>query len=169
VEALAEAARAVPNVRAVILGEGDGLEPARELAQQLGVADRIEFSGRYLPMEEALSRVADADCGVIPNRPSLLNRFALSNKLFEYVALDVPVVVSGLETLAKHFGPDEVTFFEAGNAASLAEAISWVAGHPDEVRNRVVRARARAAAYSWQENRERYLSILSEQQVAVSA
>ena len=132
----------------------------RESARRLGVASRISFSGQYVPIAAALCEVARASCGVIPNRPSLLNRFALSSKLFEYVALEIPVVVSRLETLESHFSDDEVTFFEPGDAASLAEAVRWVATHSKEAEAKTRRARARAAAYSWERQRERYLSLL---------
>jgi glycosyltransferase involved in cell wall biosynthesis len=98
---------------------------------------------------------------VIPNRDSRLNRFALSSKLLEYVALDIPVVVSRLETLAAHFDSDEVTFFEPGDPESLAEAIAWVAEHPAEAREKAGRARRRAEAYSWPASRARLLEALS--------
>jgi glycosyltransferase involved in cell wall biosynthesis len=150
----------LPGVRAVVLGEGDALEEARGLARALGVADRIEFSGRYLPIEEALARVATADCGVIPNRPSVLNRFALSSKLFEYVALGIPVVVSRLETLEAHFDASEVTFFEPGDAELLAAAIQSVARSRSDARSKARAASSRAESYSWQVNRLRYQKVL---------
>ena len=150
----------LPGVRAVVLGEGDALVTARALAQELGVDDRIEFSGRYLPIEDALARVAGADCGVIPNRPSQLNRFALSSKLLEYVALGLPVAVSGLETLAAHFDDDEVMFFEPGNAEALSCAVLAIAERPAEARARARRASERAAAYAWRVNSQRYVELL---------
>jgi glycosyltransferase involved in cell wall biosynthesis len=161
VEAVKELDADLPGVRAVVLGDGDALETARTRAGELGVSDRVEFSGAYLPLEQALARVASADCGVIPNRASTLNRFALSSKLFEYVALGIPVVVSRLETLASHFGPEEVTFFDPGDSGSLSEAVRWVATHPEEARAKAERARERAAEYAWARNRERYLDVLA--------
>lgn len=161
VEAIALLAERLPDVRGVVLGAGDALEDARALAAERGVAERIEFSGTYLPIEEALRRVAGASCGAIPNRPTTLNRFALSSKLFEYVALGVPAVVARLETLAAHFSDDEMTFFEPGDAASLAEALEWVARHPEEAAEKVERAARRAESYSWQRNRDRYLEVLA--------
>jgi glycosyltransferase involved in cell wall biosynthesis len=160
-EAMVNLEDRLPDTRALVLGDGDALEALRDLADSSGLAERVDFSGCYLPIEETLARVANADCGVIPNRPSTLNRFALSSKLFEYVALGIPVVVSRLETLAAHFGPDEVTFFEPGDAASLADAIRWVAEHPAEAEAKTAQAKARAEEYSWERNRARYLTTLS--------
>jgi len=160
VEAIARLAPAVPDIRGVVVGDGDALQPVRELAEEMGVSDRIELSGEYRPLEETLLSIAHADCGVIPNRPSLLNRFALSSKLFEYIALGIPVVVANLETLQAHFEPDEVTFFEAGDPESLMEAIHWVALHPELAKAKAARASERAATYGWEENSARYLATL---------
>ncbi|HVM18166.1 MAG TPA: glycosyltransferase family 4 protein [Gaiellaceae bacterium] len=158
--AVARLQRELPDVRATIVGEGDAVSEVRALAEQLGVADRVAITGRYLPIEQALAEVAIAQCGVIPNRPSELNRFALSSKLFEYVELGIPVVVARLETLARHFGSDEVTFFNPGDADSLADAVRWIVEHPEETRTRVARARRRAREYAWEREAERYLRLL---------
>ena len=161
VGALALVRESIPNVRAVIVGGGDALAPVQQLAAELRLSDRIAFSGRHLPMEEALARVAQADCGVVPNRSSTLNHFALSSKLFDYVALGIPVVVARLETLARHFSEDEATFFTSDDAESLAEALLWVATHPVEARNKAGRASDRYQQYSWPRNRQRYLEVLA--------
>jgi glycosyltransferase involved in cell wall biosynthesis len=162
VEAIARLEDRIPNLRGLILGEGDALPSAEALAHSTGVASRIEFPTTLLSQAEAVCRVAGASCGVIPNRQSRLNRFALSSKLLEYVALDIPVVVSRLETLAAHFSSDEVTFFEPGDVESLAEAIAWVAERPAEAREKAERARRRAEAYAWPASRERLLEALSD-------
>jgi glycosyltransferase involved in cell wall biosynthesis len=161
IQALARLEDRIPNLRGLILGEGDALSSAEALAHEEGIASRIEFPSTLLSQAEAVCRIAGASCGVIPNRDSRLNRFALSSKLLEYVALDIPVVVSRLETLAAHFDSDEVTFFDPGDAESLAEAIAWVAEHPVEARGKAERARRRAEVYSWPASQARLLETLS--------
>lgn len=162
VEAVARLEEHIPDMSALVIGEGDALQTVEQLARKLGVDDRIEFSRAYVPNVDALRRIAVASCGVIPNRRSRLNRFALSSKLLEYVALGVPVVVARLETLAAHFGPEEVTFFEPDNAESLASAMAWVAQHPSDAREKAERAQRRAEAYSWSESRARLLKAVAD-------
>lgn len=161
VQAVAQLEPRVPAIRALVLGDGDALPRAEVLARELGIDDRFRFSRAYLPHDEVLSAVATASCGVIPNRPTRLNRFALSSKLLEYVALGIPAVVARLETLAAHFSDDEVTYFTPGDARSLAEAIAWIADNPAEARARADRARVRAEAYSWPTSRARLLATLA--------
>ncbi len=152
------------HVRAVILGEGDQLETVRELAAELGVGDSVSFSNRYLPIEEALRAVAGTDCGIISNRPSEINRFILPNKLFEYVALGIPVVSARLETVAAHFDDDDLTFCRPGDPASLADAIAWVMDERAAAMQKSVRAQARAELYRWDRSRISYLDVLRELQ-----
>ena len=161
VEAIGFLEKDIPRLQGVILGEGDALASVQTLAARLGVERLIRFSGVYLPYSEALARIAAASCGVIPNRYSRLNRFALSSKLLEYVALGIPVVVAELETLAAHFASEEVTFFQPGDPLSLAEAIAWVAGHPVEAHEKAQRAQQRAVDYAWPINRTRLLEAIS--------
>ena len=150
------------DIDGVILGDGDQLPSLKEQLIRTGLNDRLHLSSRYVPIESALATVATADCGVIPNRPSQINRFALSSKLFEYVALGIPVVVSRLETLATHFGPDEVTFFDPGNVASLAAGLRWVYHHPDAARAKAARARERARQYGWSQGRAELQRVYDE-------
>lgn len=152
----------VPSVRARIIGDGDALPALRVQARELGVAERIEFSGRYLPFEKTLEAVAECSCGVVPNRPSELNRFALSSKLFEYVALGLPAVVADLETLRLHFDETEAVFFRAGDADALAEALRTIAQDPERASARVRAAAKRADAYSWERQRRIYLDLISQ-------
>ena len=99
-------------------------------ARRSTLEDRVELSGAFVPNEQALSAVRRADCGVVPNLPSKLNELTLSGKLLDYALLGVPAIVARLPVQAAHFDETEVTFFDPGDAASLAEAIRWVAAHP---------------------------------------
>jgi glycosyltransferase involved in cell wall biosynthesis len=105
--------------------------------------------------------VRSADVGVIPNLPSQLNRFALSSKLFEYVALGVPVVSADLPTIREHFDDEEIRYFRAGDPDALAEALFDVASDSTAARARAERALKRYEAYRWPPNAARYAELLS--------
>jgi glycosyltransferase involved in cell wall biosynthesis len=155
IQALARLVEDGVDAEALLVGAGDAVPHLIEEVRSADLEERVVMSGRYLPIEDALASIVGSACGVIPNRPSLINRFALSSKLFEYIALGIPVVVARLETLAAHFSEDEVTFFEPGNVADLHRALRWVHDHSDEAGAKAQRARIRADEYSWSENRGR--------------
>jgi glycosyltransferase involved in cell wall biosynthesis len=152
----------VPELAVEIFGEGDSVPSLRQRAQRLGLDGRVRFHDRWLPQREVLSRVRAASVGVIPNRPTRLNRYALSSKLLEYVELGVPVAVAGLPTLREHFADDEVLFFSPGDAGALADALLAIARDPTAARTRAEAARRRARAYTWDENAARYVHLLDD-------
>ncbi|MEX1055509.1 MAG: glycosyltransferase, partial [Rhodothermales bacterium] len=66
------------------------------LARGLGIRDRIRFI-EPVPPDELLSYTASADIGVTLLEDVCLNhRFALPNKLFEYLVAGIPVVASDI-------------------------------------------------------------------------
>ena len=144
VETLPAIAARVPDVRLEIYGEGDAVPELRAAARSHGVSELLQMSGQRLPHEDVLRCVAGASVGVIPNLPSVLNRFALSTKLFEYVALGIPVVSADLPTLRAHFDATQISFFRAGDAESLAAALIDVA---DDYEEALARARAAKQRY----------------------
>jgi glycosyltransferase involved in cell wall biosynthesis len=160
IEAAARVASEIPDLQIEILGEGDAVDEIRGRADELGLAAQIHCSGRYLPQPEVLERVRAAAVGVIPNLPTRLNRFALSTKLFEYVALGVPVVSADLPTIRAHFSSDEVLFFRAGDAAALAEALVAVARDPEAAAARAGAAQVRYEDYRWTVQARRYAATL---------
>ena len=161
VEAVARVSCRVPEIQLDVYGTGDAVAAARDRSAALGVADRVHFTDRYLPHAEVLDRVRSADVGVIPNLPTQLNRFALSSKLFEYVALGVPVVSSDLPTIREHFADDELRFFRAGDGDALAEALFDVASNATAARARAQKALQRYEAYRWPRNAARYAQLLN--------
>lgn len=161
VEAAALTVGAVPDLALQIVGEGDGAEAVRRRARELGIDGRMRLEGRYLPRPEAIARVAGASVGVIPNPPMRLNDFALPSKLFEYVAIGVPVAAPDLLTLREHFSEDELFFYRAGNAESLAETLRAIAADPDAATAKAGAARSRfRAEYGWERSAERYRALL---------
>lgn len=161
VDALPALAARIAAVRLEIYGEGDAVPVLREAAAARGVSPLLQMTGERLPHAEVLRRVAGASVGVIPNFPTPLNRFALSTKLFEYVVLGIPVVCADLPTLRAHFGEDEVAFFRAGDADSLAVTLLRVAEDYDAALARAQAARQRYDdSYRWELQAATYVSAL---------
>jgi glycosyltransferase involved in cell wall biosynthesis len=159
VEAIALASPHIPDLHLRVYGEGDAIAGIRKRASELGVEQLIETLP-HLPQRDVLRAIRSASVGVVPNLPSQLNRFALSTKLFEYVALGIPVICAELPTISSYFGPREVRFFTAGDARSLADALVDVARDPGAARERASAARDRYRDYRWAVNEKRYVELL---------
>ncbi|PIF06286.1 MAG: glycosyl transferase group 1 [Draconibacterium sp.] len=88
------------NVQLIIAGHGDIIDELKQLADREGLLDRIVFTGR-LPFESLRELTATAHLGISLEEDLGLNyRYALPNKLFDYIQARVPVLVSNLPEMA---------------------------------------------------------------------
>jgi glycosyltransferase involved in cell wall biosynthesis len=93
----------LPEVELVFLGGGEleVVSGLRQLSRDLGMDSRTHFLPA-VPLEELISATREADVGVSLLEGNCENhRLALPNKVFEYVAAGVPVVVSDLPEVAQ--------------------------------------------------------------------
>ena len=91
------------DVRAVVIGDGPALGSVRELAQDMGIADHITFTG-YLRGEELLAAMSAFDIGIMPDPVNEYNDKISMNKVFEYSALGIPCVAYNLTETRRLLG-----------------------------------------------------------------
>lgn len=151
VEAVAILRRGDFPVRATIIGKGRDAQLFRERARTLGLTDsEVRFLG-YVDRETAMAEVENADIGVLPHHVNEQWNTSIPNKLFDYMAVGLPVVSSNpepFERITRETGAGEV--FQAGDASSLADAIRRVAGFGDRERYGAAGRRAILERYNWE-------------------
>lgn len=155
---LLEAVRELLNSRTFrwrvqIVGYGEEYTKLRTQAQRLGVASLIEWLGA-LPHERAFEQIAQFDIAVLPNTLPT----GAPMKLLEYAALARPTITPDLPNLRDLFTNTEMCFVEQGNLKALAEAMLWLAQHPQEAVVVGQRAQARVQGYSWEGLMQRLLN-----------
>jgi glycosyltransferase involved in cell wall biosynthesis len=96
-----------------------GLEIYRQMAQELGVDDRVIFTGR-IPYEEAPAYLKLGDIAVAPK----LSLTEGAGKLLNYMALGLPTVAFDTPVAREYLGACGI-YAERGNAKSLAD---WLIG-----------------------------------------
>ena len=161
-EAFLRASEASPDVRLWVFGDGDARELLEQRIKASGAAGRIELSAGFLPAETVAQRLACAHIGVVPNQPNELNRYALSTKLFEYVAVGVPVVCAGLPTIREYFCDDELLFFEPGDVDDLSAKLVWAVSHYDDMIEKAANASVRYERhYAWRLQKRFFLDAIA--------
>ena len=130
------------------IGDGPELEPLRQLARSLGLAESVRFAGA-LPNDETLARLRRANALVLPSR-RLPNgdRDGIANVLAEAMALGVPVVTTTAGAAAELVADGTSGLLvEPDSPAALAKAIDSLRSAPPSFRARLVRnARATVEA-----------------------
>jgi len=101
IETAIEAMRYIPNAKLVIVGEGPERNRLEKLSYRLKLTDKVLFMGRYLP-SELKTITSQADVGIsLEENIGLSYKYALPNKLFDYIHANVPVLVSPLIEMKK--------------------------------------------------------------------
>ena len=135
-----------PRLRYLIIGDGPERERLRRLAEELGIAERVEFAGQLAP-EEALRRTRRATLLALPSSDE-----AFGMVYVEAMAGWLPAIGGRGEP-----GPEEIaaagggmTLVAAGDVAALAGAIDALLRDEHGLRVQGEHARATVEqAFSW--------------------
>ncbi|WP_040666850.1 glycosyltransferase family 4 protein, partial [Nitrolancea hollandica] len=150
----------IPGLRLEIIGEGSFLEELRQLARDLGVEREVAFSGKFLPMEELLRAIASADAGVVAMKRDPFRDITLCNKMFDFIAMRKPALVSRTRSVEEYFDDTCFQMFRSDDEHDLAQAIRELHADPARGERLVQRAVQVSEAYRWPSQRERYRAIV---------
>ena len=118
---LLEAARELKDVQFCLIGNGPMFESLKTMAAQMGIADRVEFTGR-IGDAEVIDRLCSCDLCVNPDPLNPLNDVSTMNKILEYMALGRPVVQYDLRE-GRLSAADASWYAEPNNPRDLAAKI----------------------------------------------
>ena len=101
------------NVRMLIVGGGDRLQEARDLARSWGISDRVLFTG-FVPFGEVPRYVSCMDVCLMSIADSADCQHAFPLKLVEYMACEKPVVSTPLAGVREAVG-DRVLYAQGSD------------------------------------------------------
>ncbi|MHB1341578.1 MAG: glycosyltransferase family 4 protein [Coriobacteriia bacterium] len=131
-----------PSATLTIVGDGSALADVKARAGTLGLGQAVRFTG-WLAKDDAMAYIADANIALVPHRRSAHTDATVPHKLFQYMALGRPVLVSDCAPLARivrEAGAGAV--FRSGDAADLAEKVATLS---DPARSATMAAAGRRA------------------------
>lgn len=156
---------ALDKAHLVLLGSGVQEGHLREMAGDSGSGGRVHLLPPVTP-DELLDWVASADVAVMPNQPRTLNeRLSTPNKLFEALAVGVPVVSSDFAERRRIIvdEPDGPlgAVCDATDPAALAAAIAGILRLPPRERKALRERCVRVSAlrYAWERQFDALLDL----------
>lgn len=121
-EALAALQSRRDDWRAVFVGDGDAMPTVRKRAAELGIDDRVLFTGYIQDAARVVEIIASCDVCLSPEPRNRLNESSTFVKVAEYMAVGRPVVAFDLYETRKTAG-DAATYAVSDDAQAFADAI----------------------------------------------
>jgi glycosyltransferase involved in cell wall biosynthesis len=128
-----------PQIHLAVAGDGPLAESLRDLSQTLGLAHQVHFLGFRADIPQLMSAA----------RASILvsEQEGLPRSVMESMAMGLPVIgsrIRGTEDLLANGGGCLV---EVGNVDDIAQAMKWMAEHPDEAVQMGQQGRQQSSVY----------------------
>jgi len=93
----------LPNVKLLVVGDGDLLPELRRLRGELGLEERLILTGRR-PRDEMAGYIAAADICLLPAHRNVTMEHIVPAKIIEYMEQGKPVIATRLPGLEAEFG-----------------------------------------------------------------
>jgi glycosyltransferase involved in cell wall biosynthesis len=120
--------RGARDVLFILIGKGDQWNRLRRQAQELGLDESIEFTGR-IPDAELLLYLSTADICIAPDPPIPLNHMSTMNKIMEYMACAKPIVSFDLIE-SRRSAREAAVYVEGDDTELMAQAINRLLDDP---------------------------------------
>jgi len=113
-----------------------------------------------LPLDRIVEKMAGASLGIVPKRNDPFGGEAFSTKVFEFMALGVPILLSRTKIDQFYFNDSIVKFFEPENVQELAQSLVLLAKN-EELRLRLAaNAMAFVEEFRWDKRQFGYFAMI---------
>lgn len=149
----------VPEACLDIMGQGNWQPELEQMVKVSGLEHAVTFLG-HLPLDELLNHLRMADCGVVSLPRNIETDLIHTNKMHEYMALGIPVVISRTQAVEAYYDDSCLCFFEAGNEQDLARALISLHHHPQQQYNLAHQALRAYEKYSAPRQKNYYSNLI---------
>jgi glycosyltransferase involved in cell wall biosynthesis len=151
IECMVESMLHLENTILYIVGSGDISKKIEALIIKLELQSKVIMLGS-IPLENLHGYTLQADLGLSLEEDAGLNyRFALPNKLFDYVQAEIPVLVSNLpemSSLVKEYQLGEI--IDHHNSKHIAEKINLMLNNVSQIKTWKANAKKAALEFNWE-------------------
>lgn len=123
IKAMPKILEQIPSALLVIVGDGPDRSSLERLVRQLGIAHAVRFEGRQ-PFARVHSYIQASDVCLVPHVANPHTNATMPHKLFQYMYMKRPVIVSTAIPLARVVRETGAgLIFESGDPASFAHCV----------------------------------------------
>jgi glycosyltransferase involved in cell wall biosynthesis len=157
-DAFAQLAAELPDLDLLLIGGGEDLPLLRAAARTRGLTDRVHFTG-HLPQQSVRGWLALAELSVDPVHDDDVARARSPLKIFESMAVGVPVVTGDVGDRRQLLADGAGVVSAPGDAAALAATMRALLSDPATLSAMARAASCAAARYDWRELGGRWLAV----------
>jgi len=160
IRAMAKARERAPHLRLHVKGSGDHLPYLKELAQSLGLADRVAFYPGG-PIDEVADFVAQGDISIIPYRADGFMDMVLPTKAYECALMRRPMIASDTVAMRSMFRSTSILLCDPSSVDSFAEAFVELYHSPEKRAALTAGAEQDYTNYRWELMAGRYAQLIA--------
>jgi glycosyltransferase involved in cell wall biosynthesis len=153
----------IGNVHLTLVGSGPNDKQLRELVKKKNLNDYVEFTG-WVPFTAVPSYIYISQVCIIPYINTIHTNASCPHKLFQYMAMSKPIVVSSMASLKRIINETGAgIYFNAEDSQSFANAIIKLFKN-EHARNRLGKLGVEAVnnKYNWKTGSADLLNIYRE-------
>lgn len=147
-----------PNLKLLIVGEGDAYEALQQIREKHNLKDTIILTGKK-PYHEIPEFIVASDVCLLPAYPDeKIMQDIVPIKMYEYMAMKKPVVATRLPGVMGEFGKDNGVVYVDKPEDAVAKAMELIqSGRIEELGQK---ARSFVERYSWESITDEFEKIL---------
>ena len=141
-------------------GEGEYETELKKLVSDLKLEDYIHFHG-LIPFNDLIEMIAKSDIGIVPVERNPYSDLVHTTKMFEFIAMRKPVIISRTRAVEEFFGPDNscLKYSESGDEKDLARCVLELYKDPETREKMVKNAYAKFESVHWEKMQEDYYKL----------
>jgi glycosyltransferase involved in cell wall biosynthesis len=125
IRAAAQARKAIPDIRVIVVGRGAYEAQLKNLVSTLGMKNAVEFTG-FVPNEKLISYYAESDVFAIMSTAETQSIVAM-----QALACGMPVIAADAWGFKEYITPDVGFLIAPGDVDGVAEKIVYLHSRPD--------------------------------------
>lgn len=128
-------------------GNREYIRYLKNKSKEFGILEKVEFLGARSYENELMNICRSCDIGLVllskySNDENMINMLGASNKVFEYMACGLPVIVSDIpEWIEMFVSPGYALACDPEDVESIEQVVKWFIEYPDKIKEMGERAR----------------------------